>query len=82
MGHKPPVTPEKALAYAVAEAQRRWGPHGTAWHPRYAVAGDANRCCVGVTEGQHVYYKIVYGIGRDFAEAFADAEKRGHDRSA
>lgn len=79
MGHKPIVTPAKALEYARDEARRRWGVKGWAWHPHYAVKGNENYAAVGVKEhGENEHQWVVYGIGPDFATAFRDAEERGN----
>lgn len=79
MGHKPIITPAKQLEQARAEARRRWGVKGWAWHPHYAFKGGDSYCAVGVKEhGDNEHQWVVYGIGRDFGEAFKDSEERGH----
>lgn len=77
VGHKPILTPAKQLAYAIAEARKRWGVNGFAWHPKYAPIGSLNHCCVGIKEGQQEHQRVVYGIGMTFTEAFADSKERG-----
>lgn len=79
MGHKPIITPAKALEYARMEAFRRWGARGWAWHPHNEVRGGVGYCAVGIKEfGEHEHQWTVYGIGPDFAAAFKDAKERGN----
>lgn len=63
---------------AEAEALRLWGERARAWHPAYARAGDLRHCCVGIANGEVNDEWIVYGHGRTFIEAFADAKARKH----
>lgn len=63
---------------AVAEAMRRWGAEGRAWHPRYDVRDGLCYCLVGETNGRlHDHQWIVRGMGVTWEEAFAEVDARG-----
>jgi hypothetical protein len=67
---------EEGIPGALGEARLRWGPGGHVFLEDAQVAG---RCLVGVAAGQQL---AVYGRGRTWAEAFADAERsRGRSPS-
>ena len=66
-------------ADAIAAAARRWGKDARAWHPNGEVRGGMTWCCLGVSNGRlHMHQWALYGVGRTWEEAFADATQRGN----
>lgn len=64
---------------ALAEAVRRWGKDSRAWHPSCEVRGGLSWCCLGVSNGRtYIHQWALYGVGRNWEEAFADADARGN----
>lgn len=84
MGLKSETTPKQTSAepmsdrQALDEAQRRWGESGRAWHPAYVHRGDHYYCTVGGAIGDVREEWQVFGRGRTWEEAFADATTRKH----
>ena len=75
MAHKP-ASDAKELAFAIGQARQRWGETGWAWHPAREVKGGIGYCVVGTREGKYEHQWTPRGVGRTFAEAFADADAR------
>lgn len=63
---------------ADAEAKRRWGPSGVAWHPAYTKRGEWRHCTVGGMIGETRDDWQVFGRGKTWEKAFEDATARGH----
>lgn len=86
MAHKPKPTKAKDAEYrrlasepmsdraAEAEARRRWGKLGVAWHPCYAQPGDVRYCCVGRRRGDVRDEWEVLGRAESWEKAFASVK--------
>lgn len=70
-----PMTDTEALA----EAHRRWGERGAAWHPSYEFRGGPSWCACGLSDGTDCRHRwMIYGVGESWEAAFRDAEERGN----
>lgn len=63
---------------ATAEAIRRWGAAGSAWHHCYSRPTDWDWCRIGIAVGDVRDNWIVYGRGRNWTEALMDSIRKGH----
>ena len=72
-----PASDAKELAFAIGQARQRWGADGWAWHPACEVRGGESWCVVGTRDGAYEHQWTPRGVGRTFAEAFANADACG-----